>query len=109
MLALHYCCGRHLPKQGPLQARQEERAGVLPHSLRRTSGSGLLRESALLSVTTAEFRFWLRRRERKNLAMALKDTRSVVGTLTYALGAILQAVFFLFYLLILRVHPNLKP
>ncbi len=43
------------------------------------------------------------RRERKNLALALKDTRSVVGTLTYLIGAIVQLVFFFFYLLILRV------
>ena len=43
------------------------------------------------------------RRERRNLALALKDTRSVVGTLTYVIGAIMQLVFFFFYLLILRV------
>ena len=43
------------------------------------------------------------RRERRNLALALKDTRSVVGTLTYVMGAIMQLVFFFFYLLILQV------
>jgi hypothetical protein len=43
-------------------------------------------------------------RERKNLALALKDTRSVVGTLTYVCGAILQLCFFFFYLLVLRVR-----
>ena len=47
-------------------------------------------------------------RERRNLAVALKDTRSVVGTLTYVLGAVLQAVFFFFYLLILRVRFSLS-
>ena len=46
-------------------------------------------------------------RERRNLALALKDTRSVVGTLTYVLGAILQAVFFFFYLLVLRVSTRI--
>lgn len=47
-----------------------------------------------------------RRRERRNLALALKDTRSVVGTLTYVMGAIMQLVFFFFYLLILQVRST---
>ena len=45
-------------------------------------------------------------RERKNLALALKDTRSVVGTLTYVSGAILQLCFFFLYLLVLRVRQG---
>lgn len=40
--------------------------------------------------------------------MALKDTSSVVGTLSYVLGAILQAIFFFLYLLILQVRLVLK-
>ena len=51
------------------------------------------------------FIFWGGGRDRRNLAMALKDTRSVIGTLQAVIGIVVHVIFFFFYLLVLKVPP----
>lgn len=41
-------------------------------------------------------------RDRRNLAVALKDTRSVIGTLQTVLGIVIHTFFFFIYFLVLR-------
>lgn len=45
-------------------------------------------------------------RDRRNLAVALKDTRSVIGTLQTVLGIIIHIFFFFMYLLVLQASPQ---
>lgn len=42
-------------------------------------------------------------RDRRNLAVALKDTRSVIGTLQTIVGIVVHIFFFFMYTLVLRV------
>ncbi len=43
-------------------------------------------------------------RDRRNLAVALKDTRSVIGTLQTVLGIIIHIFFFFMYFLVLQAR-----
>ncbi len=46
-------------------------------------------------------------RERANLAVQLKDTKSVVGRLKFVISIVLHIVFIFFYLMIYNVSPTL--
>ena len=61
----------------------------------------LLSIAALVHDTSAEL--CLARRERANLAVQLKDTKSVVGRLKFVISVVLHIVFIFFYLMIYDV------
>ena len=44
------------------------------------------------------------RRERANLAVQLKDTKSVVGRLKFVISIVLHCIFIFFYLVIYNVR-----
>ena len=48
-------------------------------------------------------------RERANLAVQLKDTKSVVGRLKFVISVVLHIVFIFFYLMIYNVSSSLSP
>lgn len=47
-------------------------------------------------------------RERQNLAVQLKDTKSVVGRLKFVISIVLHIVFIFFYLMIYNVRSSLS-
>lgn len=62
--------------------------------------SGRVGQSELLASVIQIFK------DRRNLALALKGTRSVIGTLQAVIGIIVHIVFFFFYLLVLRISVD---
>ena len=62
--------------------------------------------TALVHVAAAEVS--LACRERANLAVQLKDTKSVVGRLKFVISVVLHIVFIFFYLMIYNVSSSLS-